>query len=228
MTKAGPKPITPSTQKFRAYIEECVRPHLSEHCSRQQVSVLIDLLTWLEQQRYDYSAARAFQTRPLANAAIADRFGVTVRSVRRWFAQLEELGIIARELRKNAHHSYKNLLNRIRFSSFFDWFKTKEKQTPDRSCPPKKKDIKNISISDEDFDEKKKAAPSFPATGSITYDPYWSALADQHLVSGRSRPDRNKVAENFRANLAKHQIALTDKSITQRWINFCKAALPVT
>ena len=122
-----------------------MRPLLASHVSRAQVSVLIDLLGFLEQQRYDFSAGRAFQTRPLANAAIAERFSVTVRSIRRWLADLEALGLIAREYRKNPHHRYKNLLNRVRFSGFCGWFKRKLQATPDSPCPPKKKDFQDKS-----------------------------------------------------------------------------------
>ncbi|CUX79986.1 hypothetical protein [Roseibaca calidilacus] len=196
-----PKPLKPSSASFRTYLEEVVRPLLASHVSRAQVSVLIDLLGFLEQQRYDFSAGRAFQTRPLANAAIAERFSVTVRSIRRWLADLEALGLIAREYRKNPHHRYKNLLNRVRFSGFCGWFKRKLQATPDSPCPPKKKDFQDKSITPKNHQDQK-SAPPFPASGTITYDTFWADLARTHLPSGRSRPCMNRIAEKFRGNLA--------------------------
>ena len=221
-----PKPLKPSSASFRTYLEEVVRPLLVCHVSRAQVSVLIDLLGFLEQQRYDFSAARAFQTRPLANAAIAERFGVTVRSVRRWLADLETLGLIAREYRKSPHHRYKNLLNRVRFSGFCDWFKKKLSATPDSPCPPKKKDFHDKSITPENLQDQK-SAPSFPASGTITYDTFWADLARIHLPSGRSRPCMNRIAEKFRGNLARYAVSFDHPSVKSRWVNFCKAARPV-
>jgi hypothetical protein len=47
------KALTPSSKSFNAYIEEIVRPLLAEHCSPTAASRLIDLLKWLEQQRYE-------------------------------------------------------------------------------------------------------------------------------------------------------------------------------
>ena len=85
------------------------------------------------------SAAQAFQTRPLANAANAARFSVTVRSIQRWLANLESLGRIGREYRKNPHIHYKNLRNRVRFDGFCTWFKRKLQATPDNLCLPRKK-----------------------------------------------------------------------------------------
>lgn len=222
----NPKPLKPSSASFRTYLEEVVRPLLASHVSRAQVSVLIDLLGWLEQQRYDFSAGRAFQTRPLANAAIAERFSVTVRSVRRWLADLETLGLIAREYRKNPHHRYKNLLNRVRFAGFCDWFRKKLSATPDSQSPPKKKDFQDKSITTE-IHEDQKSAPPFPASGAIRYDAYWADLARIHLPSGRSRPCMNRIAEKFRANLARYAVSFDHPSVKTRWINFCKAARPV-
>ena len=221
------KPLTPSSARFRTYIEEAVRPLLSTHVGRAQVSVLIDLLGFLEQQRYDFSAARAFQTRPLANAAIAERFGVTLRSVRRWLADLEALGLIAREYRKNPHHRYKNLLNRVRFTGFWDWFNARRPQITDSPCPPKKKDFQDKSINPENPRDQK-SAPSFPASGVISYDTFWADLARRHLPSGRSRPCMNRIAEKFRGNLMRHGIGFDHPSVEKRWVSFCKAARPVT
>jgi len=226
MTKP-PKPLKPSSASFRTYLEEVVRPLLAAHVSRAQVSVLIDLLGFLEQQRYDFSAGRAFQTRPLANAAIAERFGVTVRSVRRWLADLETLGLIAREYRKNPHHRYKNLLNRVRFAGFCDWFRKKLSATPDNPCPPMKKDFQDKSITLEKHQDRK-SAPPFPASGAIRYDEYWASLARIHLPSGRSRPCMNRIAEKFRSNLARYAVSYDHPSVKTRWVNFCKAARPVT
>jgi len=223
----NPKPLKPSSASFRTYLEEVVRPLLASHVSRAQVSVLIDLLGWLEQQRYDFSAGRAFQTRPLANAAIAERFSVTVRSVRRWLADLETHGLIAREYRKNPHHRYKNLLNRVRFAGFCDWFKRKLQATPDSPCPPKKKDFQDKSITPENL-QNQKSAPAFPASGAIRYDEYWASLARTHLPSGRSRPCMNRIAEKFRSNLTRYAVSFDHPSVKSRWVNFCKAARPVT
>lgn len=226
MTKPA-KALTPSSKSFNSYIEEVVRPLLAERCTPIAASRMIDLLKWLEQQRYDFSAGRAFQTRPLSNAAIADIFRVTMRSVRRWFADLEALGLLAREHRKNPRHTYRNLLNRIRFTSFWEWFKAKVASTPDAPCPPKKKDLESKSINGKNSCEEK-AMPRFPASGPITYDRYWSDLADQHLPGTRStRPDRNMIAEKFRVNLNRHAISFDHPSLTARWINFCKAASPI-
>lgn len=221
-----PKPLKPSSASFRTYLEEVVRPLLTSHVSRAQVSVLIDLLGFLEQQRYDFSAGRAFQTRPVANAAIAERFGVTIRSVRRWLADLETLGLIAREYRKSPHHRYKNLLNRVRFAGFCDWFKRKLQATPDSPCPPKKKDFQDKSITPENHQDQK-SAPPFPASGTITYDTFWADLARTHLPSGRSRPCMNRIAEKFRSNLTRYAVSFDHPSVKSRWVNFCKAARPV-
>jgi len=221
-----PKPLKPSSASFRTYLEEIVRPLLAAHVSRAQVSVLIDLLGFLEQQRYDFSAGRAFQTRPLANAALAERFSVTVRSIRRWLADLESLGLIAREYRKNPHHRYKNLLNRVRFSGFCDWFKRKLQATPGSPCPPMKKDFQDKSITPENHEDQK-SAPPFPTSGVITYDTFWADLARNHLPSGRSRPCMNRIAEKFRGNLKRYDVRFDHPSVKSRWVNFCKAARPV-
>jgi len=222
-----PKPLKPSSASFRTYLEEVVRPLLASHVSRAQVSVLIDLLGFLEQQRYDFSAGRAFQTRPLANAAIAERFSVTVRSIRRWLADLETLGLIAREYRKNPNHRYKNLLNRVRLKGFCDWFKRKLQAAPDRPCPPKKKDFQDKSITTENHQDQK-SAPPFPTSGTINYDTFWADLARIHLPTGRSRPCMNRIAEKFRGNLTRYDVRFDHPSVKSRWVNFCKAARPVS
>lgn len=221
------KPPTPSTHQFNKHIEEQIRPALSERYSRPQVSVLIDLLRFLEQQRYDFSASRAFQTRPISNAAIADHFGVVIRTVRRWLAQLEQVGILSRVERKNPNHSYKNLLNRIRFNSFCEWFRGLLEKTPDTVCPPNKKDIKNISVSSKYSGGEKGQKVTFPVSGSVRYDPYWRDIAQKNLPSGRTRPCMNMVAQRFRENLQQHGISLDHPSVTSRWTNFCKRARPV-
>jgi len=217
--------LLPTTNSFRTWIEDHVRPLLSKHITRGRVSVMIDLLTWLEQQRYDFRAARAFQTRPLAMGRIADHFGVTIRSVRRWFAELEELNLIAREYSKNRKHRYKNLFNRIHFGHFFDWFKDLIK-APVTDCPPSKKDLESKSFNHENSNERQKAA-AFPASGSITYDKEWSHLARSFLPSGRGRPCMNMLAQKFRQNLAQHGVKLDHPSVRTRWINFCKGAKPI-
>lgn len=221
-----PKPLTPSSARFRTYIEDVVRPLLATHVSRAQVSVLIDLMSYLEQQRYDFSGGRAFQTRPVANAAIAERFGVTIRSVRRWLADLEALGLIAREYRKNLRHRYKNLLNRVRLTGFWDWFEALRQKTPDSPCPPSKKDLRDKSLTPEKSDRQKASTP-FPTAGTITYDTFWADLARRNLPDGRSRPCMNRIAEKFRGNLTRYGIGFDHPSVKSRWVNFCKAAAPV-
>lgn len=215
---------TPNTHQFTKYLEEEVLPILRGNVSRTQVSVLMDVLRFLEQQRYDYSADRAFQTRPISNAAIAERFDVTERTVRRWFSQLEDLGILTREHRKNPNHRYKNLLNRIRFSSFWGWFKGLLAKTPVSQCPPNKKDIKNISISSKNSKEKREQVATFPKTGSIRYDRYWKALAEKHLPSGRGRPCMDMIAQKFRLHLKKYKIAFDAPNIKTHWTNYCERA----
>jgi DNA-binding Lrp family transcriptional regulator len=222
------KAPTPSTHQFITYLEEEIRPLLTEKFSRPQVSVLIDLLRFLEQQRYDFSADRAFQTRPISNAAIADQFGVTERSVRRWIAQLEGLGILERQKRKNPHHAYKNLLNRIGFSSFCGWFRALLAKIPDNQCPPKKKDIINISISSKNPEGKKKPDIIFPTKGSIRYDRFWRETAETYLPSGRGRPCMDMIAARFRENLKFHLLAFDHPSVANRWIKFCQRAKPVS
>lgn len=225
MSRKGHKP-TPSTHTFSAWIEEHVRPVLSANFSRPQVSVLIDLLRFLEQQRYDFSADRAFQTRPLSNARIADALSVTDRTVRRWFAHLERLGLVERVHRKNPHHRYKNLLNRVRFSAFWGWFSGRLARTPVTKSPPNKKDMKYISLGENISEGKREASPPFP-TGTIRYDAFWRNLAEKYLPSGRCRPDMNMIAQRFRENLALHAIGLDHPSIPKRWIAFCKRARPI-
>lgn len=220
------RPLLPTTHSFRVWIEDHVRPLLKQHMSRGRVSVMIDMLTWLEQQRYDFRAARAFQTRPLAMGAIAEHFSISIRSARRWFAELEKLGLIAREYSKNRRHRYKNLFNRIRFAHFFEWFKDKLAKTPDPVCPPNKKDLESKSLSVENIEKTGKPA-RFPLSGPITYDPIWADLARAHLPSGRGRPCLTMVAQKFRLNLAQHQIAHDHPSVRARWISFCKGAQPI-
>lgn len=217
---------TPSTRTYSEWIEEHVRPLLTENFSRPQVSVLIDLLRFLEQQRYDFSADRAFQTRPLSNARIAEAFCVTERTVRRWFAHLERLELVDRVYRKSRHHRYKNLLNRIRLSSFCGWFRSKLARTPASQCPPSYKDMKHIKLGRKNAGEEQQEQPPFPE-GTVRYAAYWRDLADKHLPSGRNRPDMNMIAEVFRANLRTHAIGLCDPSVTARWVAFCKRARPV-
>ena len=225
MSKTKPA-LLPTTNAFRAWIEDHVRPLLLQRISRGRVSVMIDLLTWLEQQRYDFRAARAFQTRPLAMGRIADHFSVSTRTARRWFAELEDFGLIAREYSKNRRHRYKNLFNRIKFAAFFDWFKDKLMKTPVSDCPPNKTDLESKSINDENSDQKQKLA-AFPASGSITYDKEWADLARSFLPSGRGRPCMNMVAQKFRQNLSQHGVKLDHPSVRKRWINFCKGAKPI-
>lgn len=219
---------TPNTRNFAKYLEEEVRPALAGQFSRTQVSVLIDLLRFLEEQRYDYSADRAFQTRPIPNAAIAERFGVTERSVRRWLSQLEDLGILSREHLKNPRHRYKNLFNRIRFTSFWEWFRGLVAKTPDSQCPPNKKEIINISIRIRNSGEKGGHVAAFPINGSIRYNRIWRELAEKNLPGGRSCPCMDKVAQKFRENLKFHAIAFDHHSIKNRWIKFCQRARPVS
>ena len=217
----------PSTHQFSNYLRDEVRPILEANYSRPQVWVLIGLMTYLEQQRYDYSADRAFQTRPLSNAAIADHMKVTERTVRRWMSGLEKLGIIRRVQSKNPRHKYKNLLNRIRLASFCGWFKGLLAKTPVSQCPPNKKDI-NISFTDQkNSGEKGEQKQSFPPSGSIRYNSHWKDLALKHLPSGSRRPCMDMIAKKFRENLKGHGVNLSHGSITTRWVRFCQNAKPV-
>lgn len=218
--------ITPSTHYFANWIEECVRPLLKTAFEREKVSVLIDMLRFLEQQRFDFSAGRAFKTRPLAVELISTRMDVTKESVRRWFRQLEALGVVKREYRKNPHHKYKNLFNRISFTGFAAWFKKLVAKAPTTQSPPKKKDMRYIPSEGKKSVEEGSTPPSFP-TGTIRYDVFWRDLAEKHLPSGRSRPDMNMIAQKFRENLTSHAVSLDHPSITARWIGFCKRARPV-
>jgi len=106
----------PSTHQFKKHIDEVVKPTLLERFGKHAWR-MIGFLHHLEQLRYDYSANRAFQTRPVSNGALADYMGVTERTIRRWMVALEDLGIIRREHRKSRHHRYKNLLNRPKSGS---------------------------------------------------------------------------------------------------------------
>ena len=220
-------PPAPNTNKFRSYIEELVRPTLLKHVSTGQVSVFIDLLTWLEQQRFDYSGRRAFKTRPISNSQIAETFQVTERSVRRWMALLEQHGIIEREFRKSSQHRYKNLLNRFCFSGFLTWFNRQKAKSPDTQSPPNKKDLESKSISNENSQNHDHTPPPFPASGGVNYDPYWKSLALEHLPSGSGRPCMTMIAEKFRQNLQSHALPLSHRSITSRWVKFCQRAKPV-
>ena len=222
-----PARLTPNSNRFRSYVEDLVRPALANHFSLQTTSVLIDLLTWLEQQRFDFSEDRAFKTRPLSNSFIASVFSVTERSVRRWMALLEQHGIIEREFRKNSNHRYKNLLNRFCFSGFLRWFNQQKAKSPDTQSPPNKKDLESKSISNEKDQSINHTPPPFPASGGVNYDPYWKHLALEHLPSGSRRPCMTMIAEKFRQNLRSHSLPLSHGSITARWIKFCQRAKAV-
>lgn len=224
LSKAAP---TPTTNRFRKYIEELVRPTLLKHVSNTQVSVFIDLLTWLEQQRFDYSGRRAFSTKPLSNSLIAETFQVTERSVRRWMALMERHGFIERVFRKNTNHRYRNLLNRFRFCGFYTWFNQQKTDSPDTQSPPNKKDLESKSISTENSQNNDYKTPPFPASGGVNYDPYWKHLALKHLPSGSGRPCMTMIAERFRQNLRSHTLPLSHGSITARWIKFCQRAKAV-
>ena len=103
-------------------------------------------------------------------------------------AQLEQAGILTRIARNNPSHSYKKLLNRIRFSSSYEWFRGMVEKTPDSSCSPKKKDITNISVSSKNSGDEKGQGATIPSSGSVRYDPYWRDISEKNLPSGRARP----------------------------------------
>lgn len=217
----------PCTHAFQIYLRQTVTPKLREHVSRMQVSVFVDLLVYLEQQRYDYSADRAFQTRPLSNAQIAHDFDVTARTVRRWFRFLEQIGILARELRKNLGHAYRNLKNRLRFTGFKAWFAQLKSKAADSPCPPKREDIKHIPIKAAENVSAPDGPQPFPDPGTLRYSPYWYTIALQRLPDGRHRPCITRTAQKFRENLKQHGIPLSHTSVPKRWQNFCKRAQPV-
>jgi len=217
----------PNSHQFSNYLRDEVQPILEANYSRQQVWVLMGLMAYLEQQRFDYSADRAFQTRPISNAAIAAHMKVTERTVRRWMCSLEKLGIIRRVQSKNPKHKYKNLLNRISLASFRGWFRGLLARTPDSQCPPNKKDI-NISINHKkNSEEKREENRTFPSSGSIRYNQHWKDIALKCLPSGSRRPCMDMIAKKFRENIKGHGLSLSHGSMTTRWTRFCQNAKPV-
>lgn len=231
----------PSSRVFHTYMRTVLRPILEGEFSRMQVSVFMELFSYLEQTRYDFSADRAYQTRPISNAEIADHFGVQIRTVRRWIAALEKLGILKRDPKKNPCHKFKNLFNRLRFVGFKDWlFETHQKARPDNPCPPIKKDIKDIHITSKKMGEDSRAnEPSagvspafkeiaFPPNGSIRYSDLWKSIALRHLPEGRGRPCMDMIAQRFREHLSGYKIPLNHRSVLNRWTKYCQRAKPIT
>jgi DNA-binding transcriptional ArsR family regulator len=96
--------LTPSSANFSQYIDTEITPFLYDSCNRNIANQLIVLIQYLERKRYDFSADRAFQTRPICISEIAEHFLVTVRSVQRWLSKLESFGILHRQFRKDPQH----------------------------------------------------------------------------------------------------------------------------
>lgn len=228
MTRRTEQLPTPSTAQFGHYIETVAAPALHDAYSRNKANQLLLVLYKLERARYDFSKDRAFQTRPICIGELAEHFDVSHRSVQRWLAALEQVGILTREYRKDPSSRYKNKFSRMAFPDFKAWFAKILSAARDMRCHPPKKDNLQLSINAENSDEKKEAeeTPAFPSTGGVTYDPYWLDLAMKHLPSV-GRPCKNMVAERFRSHLKSMDIPLNHKSIKQRWINFCTKAHPV-
>ncbi|GGX72557.1 hypothetical protein GCM10007385_46680 [Tateyamaria omphalii] len=238
MTRAKSAPPTPNTATYHTYVDEVVTPTLYDNFNRNMANALLALLRFLEQRRYDFSADRAFQTRPISVAAIADHFRVTTRSVQRWFANLERVGIAARVYRKNPGHKFKNLLNRIDFTGFSAWFgalaaKAKKEQRDAKSRPNKQissRSIFNPEISEKDgCNEARETSctPTFPKSGPIKYDKHWLAIAYENLPSRPHTPCTTATADAFRKHLNQLGIGFNHPSISKRWANFCKGRYPV-
>ena len=228
MTTRPDKLPTPSTAQFGQYIKTVAKPALYAAHSRAVASQLLNLLYYLEHERYDFSKDRAYQTRPICINELAEYFEVTHRSVQRWLAALEDLGILVREYRKDPSSRFKNKFSRVAFPSFKAWFGGVLQAARDALCHPPKKDNLQLSINDKNSDEKKSdtETPPFPASGGISYESYWIKLAHQHLPSVR-RPCPSMIADKFRKHLKDINVPLNHRSIRQRWINFCSKAKPI-
>lgn len=227
MTTRPDKLPTPSTAQFGQYIKTVAKPALYAAHSRAVATQLLNVLYYLEHERYDFSKDRAYQTRPICINELAEYFEVTHRSVQRWLAALEDLGILVREYRKDPASRFKNKFSRMAFPAFKAWFGRILQTARDTLRHPPEKDNLQLSINDKNSDEKKKETPpAFPASGGISYDRYWLDLARQHLPSIR-RPCPSMIAEKFRTHLKGIDVPLNHPSIRQRWINFCTKARPI-
>lgn len=223
-TKQLPKP---TTAQFARFMTEVARPLLRK-TYKSHGTTLAAVLLYLEQARYDFSADRAFQTRPISNAEIASEHGVSIDTAKRWIRQLEAVGLVKRQLRRNIHHKFKNLLNRLGFDLFKSWFQDHLKAAKSVICTPNKKTISDSHITGDKYLEKNKEplGEPFPSSGSLTYCPKWRAIAEKHLPSGRKRPCMTKTAEAFRENLKKFQIPFSSPKVEARWANWCRRANP--
>lgn len=218
---------TPSTAQFAKYIRNVVKPKLYATASRSLANQLLTLLNYLEQERYDFSSDRAYQTRPICIQELAEYFEVTKRSVQRWLAALEALGFAQRIFRKDPRSAYKNRFSRIEFPTFKLWFVKIAEDANDTACRPTKKDNLQLSINPKISElPKQDDQIAFPASGGVTYYPVWIAIARKNLPTFNT-PCTSIVASRFRTNLAHYGIPLNHPSVQKRWANFCKRAQPV-
>lgn len=224
MTTRPEKLPTPSTAQFGQYIKTVAKPALYAAHTRPVATQLLNVLYYLEHERYDFSKDRAYQTRPICINELAEYFEVTQRSVQRWLAALEKLGIIVREFRKDPASRFKNKFSRMAFPAFKAWFGHVLQIARDTLCRPTEKDNLQLSLKDQNNDEKEKQRiPAFPTSGGIAYNEYWLDLARQHLPNIR-RPCPSMIADKFRNHLKGIDVPLNHPSIKKRWINFCTKA----
>lgn len=220
----------PSSACFAEYVETKVTPFLYDQCNRDMANQLLVLIQYLERKRYDFSASRAFQTRPICINQIAEHFRVTHRSVQRWFALLESFGLLVREYRKDPKHAFKNKFSRIAFPSFKSWFErtleTAKQILHDTLRHPPKKAISDSNLMVNENSVERHNVETFPISGGVKYNRYWYEIAMKHLPSGRMRPCTTMVAQRFRENIKGYDLPLDHPSLTARWISFCKRAKP--
>lgn len=226
-SKTLPKP---SSAVFYKFVKEVARPLLLKSHTGSHAAKLSALLLYFEQTRYDFSAERAFQTRPISNAEVAAEFGISIDTAKRWIRQLEAVGLVNRQYRRNRHHAFKNLLNRIGFSAFAQWFKAHLAAAKSAVCTPNKKTIYDSKINmDKNGDKTDGSAfRPFPASGGIKYCPYWEPLTDKalaHFTTNR-RPSPTILAESFRRAMKEYNRSLSAPAIIKAWTNWCKNAFP--
>lgn len=219
----------PSTHSFGQWLDEVALPKLAK-THGAHAGKLVAVLGFLERQRYDFSGGRAFQTKPLANAAVAAHFHGSVDSAKRWMRQLEQAGLIQRQYRKNRFHAFKNFFNRIGFSHFKVWFETRLAEARVALCTPNEKTIYDSKISDdENLEERaKKVFRPFPSSGGVKYCTYWEPITDKALAHfpRLKRPSAAKLAESFRKKMKGYNRSLSNPAIETAWINWCKNAFP--
>lgn len=220
----------PTTALFARFMTEVARPLLRKNY-KSHGTTLAAVLLYLEQARYDFSADRAFQTRPISNAEIASEHGVSIDTAKRWIRQLEAVGLVKRQFRRNIHHKFKNLLNRIGFNLFQIWFKDHLRAAKSVVCTPNKKTIYDSKIARDKNGEKSTEATfrPFPQSGGVKYCPYWEPLTNTALAhfNPNRRPSATMLAESFRRAMKKYNRSLSAPAITKAWTNWCKNAFPI-